>query len=293
MIPFEFRQTFCEDFKLPIKIYDSPLFEYYLDLYEEDLKISEKIKIFTDTMKVFKTPETFSDEWHRIKSAIINDINELDAFKNFVNSSPYVSPYKVERGNVFNQKYKNSRILSIDLVAANFNSLRHFDPAIVFGCENFAELVSKYSDLPYYTHVKIFRQVVFERLHSNRQQSIQRKMMDSVLTPLFELCTNLELRMPSNDEIVIPLDGMQKELEESIKQIVANHALKNILRVETYQMHHICDDYFYQQFDDGKIRLRNVPSPFYSRYLKLAKGLKLTEEDSFFIYEGRKAKFID
>ena len=292
MIPLEFRKIFCEDFKLPIKIYDSPLFEYYLNLYEYDLDISSKFKIFTDTMKEFKTPQTFSDEWHRIKNSIVADIDATPEFQEFVASPSYQSPFKVERGNVFNHKYSGSRVISIDLIEANFNSLKFFNPNIVFNCKNFEELVSRYSKLPYYSKVKIFRQVVFEKLHANRQQGIQRKMMDSILSDLFKIYPNLDLRMPSSDEIVIPLSGIQADFENTIKKIVSDHSLNNILRVEPYEMLHICDDYFYQKFDNGKIRLRNVPSPFYTSFLKKAKGLELSDEDLYFHFEGRLAKFI-
>ena len=293
MIKKEFRETFCNDFKLPIKVYDSPLFEYYMNLYETDLEISKKVKIFEDTLSHFKTMEDFKEEWHKIKNGICKDIEATKPFQELVkDTSGYQSPYKVERGNTYNHMFKGVPCVSIDLVSANFNSLRFHDPEIVLNTKDFKELVSRYSEIPYYSNVKIFRQVVFEKLAPNRQQSLQRKMMDSVLKELYALKENLYVRMPSNDEIIVPFWNDQKDLLEPIKDVLKSHSLSSVLKMEEFTVEHIFDDLFYKQYPDGKIQLRNVPATYYSKAYKLAKGLPLTDEDEYFVFEGRLAKFI-
>ncbi len=296
MIKKEFREIFCNDFKLPIKIYDSPLFEYYLNLYEKDLDISSKIKIFEDTLSHFKTMDDFKEEWHRIKNGICKDIEAVPAFQKLVaDNSGYQSPHKdkTERGNPYNHAFKGVRCLSIDLKSANFNSLRFHDESIVLGCKDFSELVGRYSSIPYYSHVKIFRQVVFEKLAPNRQQNLQRKMMDSVLTELFKIKPDLYVRMPSNDEIVVPLWKDQSHLETEIKEVVEKHQYQEVLKIEDFVVNHIFDDLFFKSYGDGKIQLRNVPSIYFPKAYKIARNLPLTEEDEYFMFEGRLAKFVD
>jgi hypothetical protein len=241
----------------------------------------------------FKNLEDFKEEWHKIKNGIIKDIEETKSFQELVNQKEgYQSPYKVERGNPYNHAFKGVRCISIDLKSANFNSLRFFNPETVLNTKDFSELVSRYSSVPYYSHVKIFRQVVFEKLQPNKQQGLQRKMMDSVLTELFKIKPDLYVRMPSNDEIIIPLNNGQEKFTTQFQEAIKNHPLTEILRLEEFSVEHIFDDLFYKKFDDGKIVLRNVPSPYYSKAYKMVRGLEITDEDSYFIYEGKLAKFV-
>jgi hypothetical protein len=294
MIPIMFREAFCEDFKIPIKIFDSPLFEYYLDLYEHDMKISEKVRLFNSCLSDYQTIDKFKDEWHRIKKQIVAGISATAALKNLVaDNSGYQSPYRVERGNPYTHAFKGVDCISIDLISANYNCLRNHDASIVLGTKNFQELVAMYSGNPYYANVKIFRQVVFEQLSPTRQQSLQRKMMDSVLAELYAVKNDMYLRMPSNDEIVIPLWKDQSTLREKIKEVTSSHALSPILRIEEFTVEHIFDDLFFKKFTDGRIQLRKVPSQHYPRAFKMAKGLPVTDNDLHFVFEGRRAKFSE
>lgn len=292
LIPLEYRDQFVRDFKLPIKLVQSPLFEYYLELFDNDLDSKRKESIFLKHMEKFNSLDELKDDFHFLKKDIVNKIQSLPQMTEFMNRTPYQSPYKVQRGGVYNHQYTNKRVVSIDLIAANFNSMRYVSEELTLGCKTFNDLLSKFTQNEYYSHVKVFRQLVFEQLNSNKQQNIQREMMDKVLKTLFEKFDDkLELRMPSNDEICVTIET--KEQEDKIKELIQNHELSDVLKVESFYVKHLEDDFFYQIFDEGKIRLRNVPSFVYSRFYKKAKGLPLTVEDSYFNYEGRLAQLVD
>lgn len=294
MIRLEFREIFCNDFKIPIRIFQSPFFEYYMNLYDKDLNTLAKADIFNQTLKTYSTLESFKEEWHKIKNGIVTDIESTSEYKSLVSiKEGYQSTYKVERGNPYNFKFKDVECISIDIVAANFNCLRNYNSKIVLDSKDFKELVSKYSSCPYYSEVKTFRQVVFEKLHPNKQQGLQREMMDQVLKELFGKFTNLYVRMPSNDEIVIPLNQNYPHLKEGVLEIVRNHKLSSVLKSEVFFVRHIFDDCFYKQFDNGKIQLRQAPINIYSQAYKKARNIPLTEEDLYFIHEGKLAKFME
>lgn len=294
MIRLEFREIFCNDFKIPIRIFQSPFFEYYMNLFNKDLDTLAKAEIFNKTLQTYSTLDNFKEEWHKIKNGIVSDIESVEEYKRLISlKEGYQTPFKVERGNPYNFKFKDVECISIDLISANFNCLKNYNSKIVLDTNNFKELVSKYTTCPYYSEVKIFRQVVFEKLHPNKQQGLQREMMDQVLKDLFKEFPNLYVRMPSNDEIVVPLNQDYPHLKSMVLQIVKNHKLSSMLKTESFVVRHIFDDCFYKEFEDGKIQLRQVPTNIFSQAYKKARGLPLTEEDLYFMHEGKLAKFME
>lgn len=290
----EWRERFCGDFKIPIKIFTSPLFEYYCNLLEKDYEINKKAELFINSLKSFDNDlKKFMDEWHRIKHDLIQSIKDTPEYQKEISTDfTYRTPFKVERGNPYNQAFKDVECISIDIISANFQSLKFMSPKIVLDTNSFKELVSKFTPDPYFGEVKIFRQIVFEALGANRQQSTQRKMMDKVLTSLFQHKPDLYVRMPSNDEIIVPLNQGSSSLGDEVEEIIKNHELGSILKVERFTVKHIEDDMFYKLFKDGKVILRNVSGHHFSRAYKLTHNLPLSSEDDFFVFEGRLARFV-
>ena len=293
-IPISCREQFCNDFKIPIKIFSSPLFEYYCELFNEDFQVSSRAALF---LKVLEENENdlkkFKDYWHKIKHQIITDISATPEYQSSMAEKwTYQSPFKVERGNPYNHAFTNVECISIDITSANFQSLRYMNPNIVFGTKTFAELLSRYTAQSYFAQVKIFRQIIFESLGANRQQAVQRKMMDTVLKSLFDLKPDLFVRMPSNDEIIVPLNQGSSALGDDVESLVKNHDLGSILKVERFVVKHIEDDMFYKLFSDGKFILRNVGGQHFARAYKKVKGLPTKDEDLYFMFEGKLAKFV-
>lgn len=57
---------------------------------------------------------------------------------------------------------------------------------IVLGCETYQELLSKFTQNPYIFESKHIRQVIFGHLNPKRQQTIQKFLMQKVVTALVD-----------------------------------------------------------------------------------------------------------
>ena len=72
------------------------------------------------------------------------------------------------------------------------------------GCENYKELVSKFTEIKPFIESKQIRQVIFGHLNPKRQQTIQKYMMNLVVEILdkngFDKCRFLSA---SSDEVIL------------------------------------------------------------------------------------------
>jgi hypothetical protein len=291
MIKKEFREIFVNDYKLPIQFLESPYFEYFLNLYNEEFEINKKVELFNNTISHFKSVEEFKNKWHVLKNQIIDDIKKTKEYQELNQSEFYRSPLKIERGHPYNQKYINVPILSIDIIQANFNCLKNHNPNILLGANSFKELVKMYTDLDYYSDIKIFRQIVFEQLNAGRQQSLQREITDSLIIDLKKEIPNIFIKMPANDEVCIPLNQNITELKDRVLNVLSKHKLKHIFRTEEFVLRHISNNFFFKDYGNGKIKLRMVPKIFYAQAYKKAKNKEIEDFDLLFVHEGKIAKF--
>lgn len=59
-------KRFCADFLLPIEIFESPLFEYYIELYDPVYKSKEKLKYFKDAIEGTGSENAFWSHYNKV-----------------------------------------------------------------------------------------------------------------------------------------------------------------------------------------------------------------------------------
>ena len=107
---------------------------------EIKLKIPEEIKN-TKGWEIY-----FNDNLEKFKNKIQKNIENL---KNFYFRTENSTPYLLENDRKF--------FVSIDLRSANFNSLKFYHSDLVLGCDSWEQLVSKFTEIPFWSKIKIFR----------------------------------------------------------------------------------------------------------------------------------------
>lgn len=221
------KRRFVKDTALPIKIFDDTVFFDRLRLFEPVLDSAAKWKQFVEYLRQFKDEHEFFDEQDRIKQAAIDYITNTEAFQAF--NCDDMNKYQCNNtgypGNgVFKDCHVGKYLLSIDMVKANFTSLRHYNPDIFGGAEIYEDFIGKFTDSEYVKSSKYIRQVIFGNINPKRTQTYERYLMDKILTALF---SHLKVERKKvlyfgSDEIVIDISEFvhDEEIDEKVKLMV-------------------------------------------------------------------------
>lgn len=309
-----FRRRFVKDFNLPINIVDDSYWEYYMYRYDFFPK-EDYFNCCHIIMNQFDgNIEKWLEYYAQVRDNIITTIENSEAYKNFNSMDMKLYPIpqpKVGDLNIYNCSNVGHKFVSIDLKKANFQTLRHIDPEIVFGCKTYEDLMDKFGGDEYFKKSKYTRQVIFGKLNPKRTIHFEKRLMCDIFFDVNndcfrELCDNTTLVTVKSDEIVFRLDKPDFEvtlefLERVKSEIWLNHGLD--VRVEAFHLGRIvCENHngntvdgYIRDFylEDGRYDLKNVSSIFFPQIYAFMKGYELTEEDLVFRAEDQIAKFLN
>lgn len=272
------RKKFVEDYSLPIRIYEDPYFQYFFDLYKNDFDLNNKLEEFL----IASNSVDLKSEWFRIKDQIEKDIKENEKYTEFEKLIVQYPETKVMNGNPYNISSEPFSLVSVDIKTANFNSIREFDKSLVKNTDSYLEFISLYTNLSYFKNSKIFRQLIFEPIGAKKQGMIQKNI---TLQTIKELNLSNEIRLVGNDEFTIRFEKTKDlvGLNEEISNLIKNTTYSKILKVESFNIVHLKDSYFYKHNHLNKKELKKVPKQIYAQCYKKMNNLPISENDLFFI----------
>lgn len=293
---------FVKDQKIPITIFDEPYFSYFLDLYDEDFGTKKAYHELEKTVAMFDSEEAFLQTYYDVRDAVITKTEELPEYKEFLTHDmkdfAIVVPSLPDSSkcDVYNMTNIGKYFVSIDMRKANFQVMKKYNPAIVFGANTYEEYISKFTDLDYIKKSKYTRQVIFGNMNPKRQTTIQRFYMRQI----FDLIVGhysiplKEVAVFTNDEIVLRKDGYISEAEAKEMEKLIKDRLDIDVSVTSFRLNNIGDrKYFVKEKSDGTIVFKGVPSTFFPQAYKKYKGLPINDYDLVFFHEGIKAKFLE
>lgn len=290
------RQKFVDDYRLPIKIMESPYFEYYLKLYWDDFQLEQKAENFQKA--VDKLNGKVQGEWYRIKDTIEADVKSKPKFLELSNTTfDNNNKLQLPNGNPYNQEDAKHICVSVDIRSANYNALKHFDKSLVLDTQDYNELISKYTDLDYFKESKIFRQLIFEPLLSKKQGQIQKQITLKSAQEIINFITPMKVKTVSNDELILlfskETDTLQS-VNDKMNKVMEKLTHQAILKHEVFEVVHLKEKYFFKKMSDGTFLLRKVPGQVYAQCFKKVKNLPIEEYDLFFIdgESGNIAKYL-
>lgn len=274
------RKKFCRDFSIPVKVYQSPYFEYSLNLLNDSLGIAKKLEVFLKTKEQLGLDGLFT-EWNRLKDAIAEQVKSKPSYDEL--SKKIFMPKKlgIANGHPYNHRDKDFTIVSIDIKSANYNALKYYNPELVLDSTDYKDLISKFSDCELFTESKIFRQLLFEPLLASKQASLQQE----IITKTFEeLNLTTEAKMVGRDELIFLLPKTEDlaAVDNDFKQKISKTSLGHLLKAEAFNVHSIGNYGFYKQDKDGKKILKQVPTQIFAQCYKLAHNLPIEENDLVF-----------
>lgn len=307
-------QRFVKDYKLPITIFEKDLFDYFLDLYDVTLNTHEKFNMLKNTLDKFESSQTFLDYYYELRDKIINDLNQKESYKKFTNFD--MNFYSINekifpKSDVFKEHNIGKVFMSIDLVKANYQSLKYFDKDIVDNTATYEDFIKQYTDIDYFYKSKYLRQVIFGNINPSRQQVIEKYMTSQILNHLLEkeLFSLEHVKMFSADEIVIEFSSelynynlkSYKNYSDSLTKMIKNLGFE--VDIEIYYLDVIKSksnsdkDKIYgyvKEFKNKKgVEFMSVSQVFKVQVLKHYYGLPIEENDLIFFHEGRRCKFLE
>ena len=301
----ELNKRFCDDRKLPLKIYTGRIFIDRLKLFGE---YDNYINYCSEVKRRFTNTQDYFEYYNKVKDNAINYIKKSEAFNslNNVNMNDYACEYSFPQTSIYKATNVGKKFISIDMSKANFSALVHYGKHTeteFFGDFNYVEFMKQFTDIEHIINSKYIRQVIFGNCNPKRQVTYEKYLMGLVLHELFatDLVAEDKIHSMCSDEIIIRADELSVENVQDIFDEV--HSLCSIvpLKVEIYKLGRvdgteafikkIFNDINYEDKYTYELKCVNPDeAPFVYR---LINKQPFKKADSMFWYNGRLAKFID
>ena len=286
----DLRQRFVKNFDLPFSVLDSPWFEYFLDLYEEDYKSKTTWEKLQGELG---NPGEYLYDYGKARDLVISEIESCPEYKALVSDSEFFEKYKIP-GEVTKELYTEGQVgnlfLGIDLKEANYQALKYYDPGIVRPYE-------KVRDSSLFLSSKYTRQVIFGKLSSRRIVTLERFLMYQISCIISELLPpGTELFSRKTDEIIYTLPEKSGVRWDDIKTQV-KRKLGVEVKVEIFRLGQLKLDTVTGYTKDyiipfKKPSLHCVPKDYFAQMYKYWKGLKVDPYyDLVFTRDDRLAHF--
>lgn len=278
------RARFIKNMDIPIQVVKDPYFEYYLSLYDYQYHTMEKWDEFKTSLNNFNTEEEYFAAERQFADTMIFAISTGLGYDDFtkMDMKRFETSSALKKGNVFSEANVDKTFTSIDLVKANFQSLRYVDTNIVCNKDTYEELARLFTDIPHFIKSKKIRQVIFGNLCPQRQQTVQKYLISIIQAALIEggIDTN-NIIASSSDEIVVLGETVDLGfLPKSINVKVSKFKLEQ-LGTEKFKF------LVKKDLVTHEAKIKGVNSAYIPEVLKFQMGVKAIDWDRMFYLDGR------
>jgi len=290
------KKRFIKDYSLPISVLSEPLFSYYIEELDELYGTKEKLVNLVTLIEDLGNEDLFFKESSRVVDNVIEAISRKNIYKELQEDRlDNCSVIKdVNHKDIYNLKNVGEHFVSIDLVKANFNSMKSYSNELVLNSTSYEDLLSKFTDHDYYKNSKQIRQVIFGNLLPKKQQRLQKDIIYSIYNELIELGIDKDKFInASTDEIIIHTISKEeaKLIANKIFELKETGKLQNT-RIELFKLNNIGDrKYFVKEHYNGNVEFKGIPAYHFMQSYKEYLGKELNGNDLRFNYEGQVAIF--
>lgn len=285
------NKNFIRTFKLPIAIDREPYFSYFLNLLDPYYDTLRKFEMFK------KSFDAHGEMMFKNNALILNDtlkyLSQKPEYVRFskMDMKPFQKSLSISKRDLYTTGNEGRVYISIDLVKANFQSLKLVEPTLFDGHTTFNDFAISRGFDEVLLNSKITRQVIFGGLSPARQQSIQQFMMEKIIIDLIGKGFKKEgVFSLSSDEMFF--EDVGYDLEE-IKE-TANR-LGYEIRVERFDLVKPFERaYFVKEGHDGSREFKMVTTAVMAEFIKKYEGRPLEDTDLYFYDENKRlSKFIE
>ena len=292
----KFRKKFTKAYKLPIHVFQTPYFEYLLDLYEPiyNCKRAYATALFHLYMD-YEGGEDFDESlkyWindeDRVQNEVIEDLrnspNSQDLIHCDMKSFKTLEVPTKSSENFYSEDNSGKRFISIDFEKANFNIFRKFG---IIEEDSYYNFISKYTDNEFFRQSSYMRQVIFGRVAPKKQRNLEKYYALELANKLIEFGVS-ECYMIGSDELIIEDTGDNK-----IHDIIMENTPLPV-KVRKFELKLLDSErqvYVKDFIGEYGFELKNAPAHFFPQYYKYYMDLQLNDYDLVFYYDGEIASF--
>lgn len=298
----EIRENFKRDYKLSCPVIDDD------DIFAKSLRIADLTSEWNDYHSMSLRHPDLNEYRKELRNKITQHISSVKGFSDIpIQSYNYGytgSRTYLENGNT------GKKLVSIDLVKGNYQSLKNVGSEYVLGTQTYEELISKFTDEKCMITSKFFRQMVFGLLRPDLQASVQRNLLGQLIQSVFK-----EHEYPiislSNDEVVLHVtsDADLHKIESILK--ASNTTVQyrlSLFRVEKIPNSY-GDDWYVKYYIDSidqykapassasasknKQRLMGIHVRYLMQVANFIEGNENTEKDFWWRERGRLCKLLE
>lgn len=302
-------QRFVKDCNIPITVLEEPYFTYFVKLYDKDYGSLVKFQMLEETVRKAGSEEAFLEEYVKAKDAAITQTEALPEYAAFLQQD--MNMYAVETPRIPNlsgtdiyvMPNDGHRFISIDMRKANFQVLRRFSKALVFGADTYEEYIRRFTDMPYIAQSKYTRQVIFGNMCPKRQVAMERYCMRRVFDFLRDEkgVPDSAFAVFTNDEIVLRADEFPFPCEsgEEPRSLQAlEQEIRKTMDIDISAKYFLLKSiggkpYFVKEYGDGTRDFKNIPKDIFAQVYKKYYGMEVLPQDMVFFYNGKLAAFLE
>ena len=213
MSELNIREHFKKDYKLSCPILDN---DY---CFHKSLKIFNFEQDWEDYLSMALKYTDFDNYRKNIRQQIINTIQNIPGFDQL---KPRDSQFPSHQGprTYLRPELHRERLLSIDLVKGNYQSLKYIHPKYVLYTKCYEELIRKFTDQKSLINSKYFRQLIFGLLKPEVFATVQRNMINHIIYNIKKYI-DLPIEHISSDEVIVRIQS-DKDID------LINKSLTNI-----------------------------------------------------------------
>lgn len=299
------RENFKKDYKLSCPVIDDS------EIFKKSLKIFNLEQEWEDYHNMALRYNDFDGYRKVLRSKIVKAIEAVDGYANLMPiNNPYgqLSNGQLSNGQLSNGQlstYPNSylrsdivgkKLISLDLVKGNFQSLRYLGKQYTLGYEKYEEFIKKFTNEPSLINSKYFRQMIFGLLKPNVQASVQ-QMMVSHMIQLVKTAIDLPVEYVSNDEVMFSYTT--EEQADIVDKLVQDNKIPYEIKVKLLSINSIDNWYdeswFYSTVTKPTIQ-RRILSVHVKYLFQVYNHLeKITNDEKDFLWRerGRLCKLLE
>lgn len=300
----EVLKKVAKDYKIQIPVIDEQYFLRNLStLYPSNTSYINAIQLVYKWLEFHKTDDisSFSNAVTTAINKIIDYLKSKEPNHEKVESATcksYEGFIEYSKGlNIFHSDNSDKEFISVDMIKANEKALKFVE--VLDPDESWETLVESVcgEDIllsAYIYYSKSLRQVAFGMYNPQMQKQAEIYITENLVEHIEK---NLDIHRDNfigytNDEILL---RSSDEVYSKIKSAKMNDDfIFNLFRVDKFLLRQIGDMPFYVKIhDDGSETYHNIPNTYLVQAIKKYKNIPIDEDDLLFIYEGRKAKFVE
>lgn len=294
------RRKIIKDYRFPFKITDDEYFEYFMELYKKDFDLEKPWKNLLDAVKSLGGEDEFYNYSDQLHLTVIEELKNKKEYLRFNNiEMPQIGKrnFEVSKRSPYHTDYVDLKLISIDLVKANFQVMKRYDAAIINNTSNYLDFISTYTPYKYFQESKQIRQIIFGNLNPKRQQAFQKRIMEDIMENLIKHRSNLSFHGLTSDEVFVYVKNEPSEcLFQEVEDIT--NKMEFDLRVELFKLKTLGRKCFVKEFlnknnEVTKIEFKGVPGHLFAQAYKHYYHLPLNDKDMTFIFEGEKALLLN